>query len=220
MVVNLTGMPGNTTPGGFFGTARCYGLEVHFNPLVPFDDSLFVGYSWHFQDTGTDGLYGATFPFLACVVSCSGTYLSQGSAGGAGGVTGLGEDGQGMLDAFDTFCTGAFPNGPTANTFRFSSGCGFAGCSYPPTVSSIGMEIREATELQSTNVNYNDTAPIDNVDRLTATSPILGSVWTATFTRNGGGSGRFKIVIQPSRLPVAASCRVRPCGKPEREVGR
>ena len=142
-VVNLTGLPGNTAPGGFLGGARCYGLQVNFDAPVVFKDDVFVGYSWHYQDVGTDGVYGATFPFLACVVSCSGTSLLNGSAGGAGTATGRNEDGQGMLDAFDAFCTGAFPNGPTANTYTFATSGPFAPPFAPTTRSSIGMRIME-----------------------------------------------------------------------------
>ena len=142
-VINLTGLPGSSAPGGFLGSARCYGLQVNFDPLVVFNDDIFVGYSWHYQDVGTDGLYGATFPFIACVVSCSGTSLLNGSAGGVGTATGMNEDGQGMLDAFDAFCTGAFPNGPTANTFTFATGGPFAAPFAPTTRTSIGMRVIE-----------------------------------------------------------------------------
>ena len=141
-VVNLTGMPANDAPGGFFGGDRCYGLNVVFNPMVAFSDNAFIGYSWRFMDLGTDGLYGATYPFLACIVSCSGTSLLNGSAGGIGLATGLAEDGQGMLDAFDAFCTGAYPNGPTANTYTFATSGPFAPPFAPTTRASIAMEIR------------------------------------------------------------------------------
>ena len=122
----------------------------------------------------------------------------NGSAGGAGTATGLGEDGQGMLDAFDAFCTGAFPNGPTANTYTFPTPDP-APWAYG-TRMSIGMEIREAALLATTDVDYNDAAPIQNVDTLTATPATLGTTWTATFTRDGGGSGRFQIRIWKDRL--------------------
>ena len=200
VVFNLTGMPGNTAPGGFLGGSGCYGLNVLFSPMVAFADNIFVGYSWHYQDVGTDGLYGATFPFIACVVSCSGLSIYSGSAGGAGTATGLNEDGQGMLDAFDAFCTGAFPNGPTANTFTFATSGPFAPPFAPTTRASINMEVREAAELATTNVDYNDAAPIQNLDTLTATPATLGTTWTATFTRAGGGSGRFQIRVWNTRL--------------------
>ena len=122
----------------------------------------------------------------------------NGSAGGAGTATGLGEDGQGMLDAFDAFCTGAFPNGPTANTYTFPTPDP-APWAYG-TRMSIGMEIREAALLATTDVDYNDAAPIQNVDTLAATPATLGTAWTATFTRAGGGSGRFQIRVWSTRL--------------------
>ena len=202
-VINLTGMPGNTAPGGFFGGTRCYTLSVEFNPLARWADGLFVGYSWHFVDTGTDGLYAATFPFLACVVSCSGTSLLNGSAGGgpfSDNHTGLGEDGQGMLDAFDAFCTGAYPNGPTANTFTFATSGPSAPPFAPTTRASINLGPNEGIALPTTDVDYNDAAPIQNLDTLTATPATLGTVWTATLTRAGGGSGRFQIRLWSTRL--------------------
>jgi hypothetical protein len=199
-VVNLTGMPGNTAAGGFFGGARCYGLNVLFSPMVAFADNIFVGYSWHYQDVGTDGLYGATFPFISCVVSCSGVSIFSGSAGGAGTATGLNEDGQGMLDAFDAFCTGAFPNGPTANTYTFATSGPFAPPFAPTTRASVNMEVREAAALATTDVDYNDAAPIQNLDTLTATPATLGTTWTASFSRAGGGSGRFQIRVWNTRL--------------------
>ena len=101
-----------------------------------------------------------------------------------------------MLDAFDAFCTGAFPNGPTFNTFTVST----LGRFFPPTRMSVGMEIREAAALATTDVDYNDAAPIQNVDTLAATPATLGTAWTATFTRAGGGSGRFQIRVWSTRL--------------------
>jgi hypothetical protein len=193
-------MPGNTAAGGFFGGARCYGLNVLFSPMVAFADNIFVGYSWHYQDVGTDGLYGATFPFISCVVSCSGVSIFSGSAGGAGTATGLNEDGQGMLDAFDAFCTGAFPNGPTANTYTFATSGPFAPPFAPTTRASVNMEVREAAALATTDVDYNDAAPIQNLDTLTATPATLGTTWTASFSRAGGGSGRFQIRVWNTRL--------------------
>ena len=206
MIVNLTGMPGNTAPGGFFGGARCYTLNVQFTPMVPWADGIFVGYSWHFMDTGTDGILAATFPFLACIVSCSGLSILNGSAGGPGvpgepaGFANLGRDGQGMLDAFDAFCTGAFPNGPTANTYTFATSGAFAPPFAPTTRASIDPLFTEGIELATTDVDYNDAAPIQNLDTLTATPATLGTTWTATFSRAGGGSGRFQIRLWNTRL--------------------
>ena len=206
-IVNLTGMPGNTAPGGFFGGTRCYALNVVYSPMVPFADSLFIGYSWHFMDTGTDGLYGATFPFLACAVSCSGLSILNGSAGGSGDFDGqpleaLGPDGQGMLDAFDAFCTGPFPNGPTFNTYTFATSGPFAPPFAPTTRATINLGIGEAAARATTNDNYNDCAPVDNLDTLTATPATVGQVWTASFTRAGGGSGRFQIRVWDTRVPM------------------
>ena len=193
-LVNLTGMPAATAPGGFFSGARCYGMNVQFSPMVAFADSHFIGYSWEFVNAGAGGVLGDTFPFMACVVSCSGISIVNGSAGGIGTATGFGEDGQGMLDIMDRFCSAPAPL--TSGTFTFSTSAPFA----PLTMTSIGMEIREAAALATTDVDYNDAAPIQNLDTLTATPATIGNTWTATFARAGGGSGRFQIRVWRDRL--------------------
>ena len=50
------------------------------------------------------------------------------------------------------------------------------------------------------SVPYNDIAPIENPDTLSATLPTLGSMWTLTFTRPGGGTGRYQIRMWNTRL--------------------
>ena len=52
----------------------------------------------------------------------------------------------------------------------------------------------------ATTVDYCDAPPIENLDGLTATPPKIGTTWTATFTRTGGGSGRFQIRVWTTRL--------------------
>ena len=54
-------------------------------------------------------------------------------------------------------------------------------------------------ELIASNVSYNDCTPPVNPDLLTATMPVVGATWTATFVRGGGGSGRFQIRVWSSR---------------------
>jgi hypothetical protein len=198
-VFTLSGMPGATLTGGIQGAARCYQATVEFSPMVAFADNVFVGYSWHYLDVGTDGTWAATFPFLSCIVSCSGTSIFSGNAGGAGGATGLGEDGQGMLDVFDAFCTGAFPNGPTAHSWTYATGGAGAPPWAPTTRASMGMEVHEATERASTNNNYNDVAPVQNLDTLTATPATIGTTWTATFLRAQLNNGRFNIGVWRDR---------------------
>jgi hypothetical protein len=205
-LITITGMPANTAPGGFFGGSRCYGFNALFDPLRSFADGDFVGYSWHYLDVGTDGLYGSTYPFISCIVSCSGTSIFNGTAGGLNGpgVTGLYNDGQGMLDAFDAFCTGTFPNGDTSATYSFATAGPFAPPFAPTTRASVTMEVHEKTELAATNNNYN-ASNTPNIDVLTATPAVIGTIWTATYNRNGVAptqDGFFKVAVFRLRHPI------------------
>ena len=67
----LTGLPANTASSCFGGAFRCFFLNVLFSQLVPFADGP-IGYSWLFVDVGTTGVLAGTWPFFACVQSCSG----------------------------------------------------------------------------------------------------------------------------------------------------
>ena len=78
-VFSLTGLPGTTSsPCSFDGSAGCYLLTVDFATLVAFRDSGLgshrgIGYSWTFDDlTPCAGVWAATYPFFACMTSCSG----------------------------------------------------------------------------------------------------------------------------------------------------
>ncbi len=191
-------MPANTSQGSFFSAgAGCYRLRVLLPTLMAFADNAFMGYSWQFEDLGTDGTLGNTYPFISCVVSCSGLNIQNGSAGGVGGNSlGLGEDGQGMLDVIDQFCTT-----PAAQaTFTFGTvGTPFA----PMTRTSVNMEVHEAGDLVTTNVNYNATLT-PNTDFLSATKATLGTIWTATFSRvPATGAGNFRVTLYASRHPLA-----------------
>jgi hypothetical protein len=197
-VVALTGMPANTSQGSFFTAgAGCYGLRVIFPTLVAFADNVFMGYGWQYDDTGTDGTLGNTYPFISCVVSCSGMNIQNGSAGGVGGnPLGLGEDGQGMLDVIDQFCTV-----PVAQaTFTFGTvGAPFA----PTTRTSVNMQVQEAGDLATTNVNYNASAT-PNTDLLSATKATIGTTWTATFSRiPATGAGNFRVTVKTNKHPLA-----------------
>jgi hypothetical protein len=164
--------------------------------MVPFADSVFMGYSYNFTDVGTDGLYGNTYPFISCVVSCSGLNLAAaGSAGGAGTATGLSEDGQGMLDVMDQFCT----TPAVANTFTFGT---VAPPWAPTTRTSVSMQVQEAGDLATTNVNYN-AATTPNADTLSATKANLGSTWTATWTRSpASAAGSLLVTVRRARTPL------------------
>jgi hypothetical protein len=192
-VVALTGMPAGP---GVCGGAGCFGLRVGFPTLVPFADNTFIGYSWTFEDVSPCGTFGATLPVLACVVSCSGlNIVSQGSAGGVGGnPLGLGEDGQGMLDLIDQFCTAPL----VQSTFTF----GTATTPWAPeTRTSLSMRIDEASDLAATNVSYNASVT-PNADLLLATSPVLGTTWTAVLTRGTPSvAGALLVSVRKSRMP-------------------
>ena len=176
-IVALTEMPATTSWCCFGSCAGCYGIRVTFPTLVPFADNQFIGYSWQFDDVGSDGIIGATYPFISCVVSCSGLDITtKGTGGGVGGNSlALGEDGQGMLDVIDQFCTAPL----VSASFNFGTVTPpFA----PTTRASVNMQIQEAVDLAATHVDYNATVT-PNSDLLSATDPILGSVWTATLSR-------------------------------------
>jgi hypothetical protein len=197
-VVQLTELPANTSDGSFFSAgAGCYGIRITFTNLVAFRDCMFMGYSWEYADVGTDGILGNTYPFISCVVSCSGLNIINGSAGGAGiqGL-GLGDDGQGSLDVIDQFCT--IPAGTVTATFTFGT---VAPPFAPTTRTSVNMEIWQKIPLATTNVNYNAlTTP--NADTLSATKASLGATWTATFTRAAGTGGAALITVKAARHPL------------------
>jgi hypothetical protein len=192
--VALTGMPANTSQGSWFSAgAGCFGLRVTFPTMVPFADNVFIGYSWQFDDTGTDGTLGNTYPFITCVVSCSGLSLfTQPTAGGVGGPLGLGEDGQGMINAWDQFCTAPL----ISHTFAFGTVTpAFA----PDTYSAFNMQIQEAGDLATTNANYNATLT-PNADTLSATKATLGTTWTCTVTRAAvSAAGTFVVTVKKNK---------------------
>jgi hypothetical protein len=198
-VVALTGMPANTAQGSFFSAgAGCYGLRVIFPTMVAFADGVFMGYSWTYDDVGTDGVLGNTYPFISCIVSCSGLNIAtKGTAGGVGnpGGLGLGEDGQAGLDVFDQLCTAP----PVSATFTFGTTAPpFA----PTTRVSLNMQVQEAGDLLATSVNYNASVS-PNSDLLTATKPILGSAWTLTYSRiPATAAGTILITFRRNKHPL------------------
>ena len=139
-VLNLTGLPGHTANSSFIalilgsGSATCTFLEVDLASCVSFADGP-IGYSWRFTDVGTTGVLAATFPFLACVQSCSGE----------------GPDGQGMVSLLDQYC----PPGSAVNTFSFAS-------SYESFFTSITMEIREVRDAEAAAVSWNGDGANDH----------------------------------------------------------
>lgn len=172
-VFTLSGLPGNSTSSSFFGGFACYFTDVDFGGLVAMSDGPF-GYSWGFLDVGTDGMLAGTWPFLACVVSCSGA---------------IGEvDAQGMTDFIDQYC----PPGTLHSTFTFGTTAG--------SYTSMSMEIRELTDTPSSLVGYNATVT-PNTDTLTASNPVIGTSWTATLTRSPvTAAGPFVVDLRPNRV--------------------
>jgi len=152
----LSGLPANSASSSFFGGFRCFFLRVIFAGLVPFADGP-IGYSWHFIDVGSDGVLAGTWPFLACVQSCSGP----------------GPDGQGMIDTIDEYC----PPGTLRPPVIFpTSAFGY--------VFSISMEIREATDLLATAAPWNSQN--FNRDLLTAQPIVVGAAWSVSLHVPGG----------------------------------
>jgi hypothetical protein len=198
VTVGISQMPGNTVDGDptVISGAGCFGLRVTFDPMITtFQDQTFIGYSWQFDDLGSVSGLAKTFPFLSCVVSCSGlNILTKGTAGGVGGPLGLGEDGQGMIDVIDQFCT----NPVRAASFSF----GTTATQWAPTTRvSVNMRINEAADLATTNVNYNATLT-PNGDTLSASKATLGQTWTVTLTRSPVTvAGVFIVNVKKGRFP-------------------
>jgi hypothetical protein len=169
-VFTLTGLPANTASTSFLVTNACFLLTVNFGTLVAYRDSGLgnhagIGYSWTFDDLGTDGTWAATFPFFACTTSCSGVV----------GAT----DGQGMTDFIDQYCP---PGVAVPNSFTF----GTTNPAWSPqTWTGMSMQIQEAADRTTTNVNYNATNT-PNPDTLTATNATIGTTWTASWASGQG----------------------------------
>jgi hypothetical protein len=169
-VFSITGMPANTGAGGFFTNAICYffGLDTGHPTSVLHDGPM--GYSWEFADIGPDGVLAATFPWLACVQSCTGPGPD---------LTG------GMQDFVDQYC----PKGTLKSTFTFGT---FGGTSNYFT--SISMSIQEAERVDSSSAFYNGTGA--NPTRLTATGvgPILGKLWGIDVDCSGADPAKSVII--------------------------
>jgi len=172
--LTLTGLPANSSSSSFFGGFNCYFTQVSFASLVAFADGP-IGYSWHFLDVGTDGVFAGTWPFLSCVTSCSG----------------VGPDGQGMTNAIDRYC----PPGTLQSTFTFGTTSG--------TFTSISMQIREVTDAAATIVPYNASLT-PNPDQLAAGPAIIGALHTYNLARGvPSAPGTFVVNVRPNRVALA-----------------
>jgi hypothetical protein len=156
----LTGLPGNTASSSFFGGFRCFFIRVFFDPMICFADGP-IGYSWNFVDNGTStinplgSVLAGTWPFLSCVVSCS-------------GITGQ-VDGQGMTDFIDEYC----PKGVLRSTFSFGTTSG--------SFTSMSMAIEEATDKVGTVLSMN-SATFPNPDTASCDVATVGQPWSASMT--------------------------------------
>ena len=173
---SLTGLPADTVSGSFspYGGFKCFFLEASFSPLIAFVDGP-IGYSWKFLDTGTTGVLSGTWPFLACVGSCSGTAVTL-------------PDRQGMVNILDQYC----PPGTLRSTFSFGTTSG--------SFTSIAMEIREAGDLAASVQPYNaSTTP--NRDTLQASPAVLGRRFAAALVRNPASvPGTFTLLVRTNRI--------------------
>jgi hypothetical protein len=180
----LTGLPAHTVSSSFFGGFSCLFIRILFANLVCFADGP-IGYSWKFLDNGTGTInpigatLAATWPFLSCVVSCSGD---------------IGQlDGQGMEDAIDEYC----PVGFLRATFTFGTTSG--------SFTSISMHIEEVLDKTGTVAGYNGTT--GNPDILTSSPANVGETFTAKVTLGlGRTKGTFSWIgyFAPGTLPQTA----------------
>jgi hypothetical protein len=156
-VFTLSGLPANSVAGDITtGVFACYIITLTFGTPVPFADGD-IGYSWKFVDLGTAGLYGATFPVMSCITSCTGI--------------GTVPDGQGMTDFIDQYC----PPGVLRSTFSFKTLFGL-----PVLFTTVSMEVDEPADFAATVVLYNNTVAPLNPYPLTASKAILAVAWTCT----------------------------------------
>jgi hypothetical protein len=193
-VFTLSGLPGNSGSSSFFGGFSCFFIDITFGALVAFADGP-IGYSWGFLDVGTDGILAGTWPFLSCVVSCSGA---------------IGQvDGQGMTDAIDEYC----PPGTLRSTFTFGTTSG--------SFTSMSMDIREATDFAATIIHYNAGDPLllgpcFNPDILMALPAKINSDWTGTVTRSTGAAiTSASLSVRCCRIPLVCGAQ----GPPPLPVG-
>jgi len=177
-LMNLTGLPGHTADTSYIAVIlgssgqSCYVLEIDLGACISFADGP-IGYSWRFMDLGTSSIEAGTYPFLSCVQSCSG----------------MGPDGQGMIDSVDKYC----PPGSQPSTFSFGT------TPWGSYFTSIAMDIREAADAEAVATSWNGEGI--NSDVLSAGAIVLGSGWENAITLGHahGGSG-------PTNIKVRTSC--------------
>ncbi len=201
-VYNLSGLPANTAASSFFGGFNCFFIRIRTatpvsNPgMPPFDggQSLadgVLGWSWDFRDLSLSVPLAHTFPFMACVTSCSG----------------VGPDGQTISDGIDQFC-GTFPNNPPfglLTTFTFGT---------VTTYTSLNMEIREANAIPGATSIYNPAmrSATESTENPVILSSIgqssLGDPWKlqldCTAATIGGKPAIYIVEFLPGNVPVTS----------------
>jgi hypothetical protein len=186
----LTGLPGNSASSSFFGGFSCFFIRVIFANMVCFSDGP-IGYSWKFLDNGTGtinpvgAVLAGTWPFLSCVVSCSGSVLQV--------------DGQGMTDAIDEYC----PPGFLAATFTFGTTSG--------SFTSMSMGIEEVVDKTGTISGFNSST-FPNPDGLTSNACFVGQPnWRATITHGlTRNSGSFTVYFATAALAPPTGVAITP----------
>lgn len=192
-VYNLSGLPANTADSSFFGGFNCFFIRVrtatpNTTPAFIFDGGQaladgVVGWGWDFRDISISPPLSHTFPFLACVQSCSG----------------VGPDGQAMTDGVDQYC-GAYPQNPPFNLFAsFTFGT-------TTTFTSHSMEIREANKILAANTIYNPNGPAGTnpVTLVQAVgSPTLGALLGHSLNCTGAAPkpAIFRFEFLPGNVP-------------------
>ncbi len=188
----LTGLPANTGCSSFFGGFTCYIISATFGNLPLCLPDGKIGWSWKFDDLGTDGTLAKTFPFLSCVQSCSGT----------------GKDNVGMTDCVDQYCPAG---GAITASFSFSTAV--------PYFTSISMQLEEALAAAASSVSDNPTAGAcaANPGELTNTSagvgapvnaPVLGENYRVTLNcvAPAGTTGKLTIFRVAFAPPPPTMC--------------
>ena len=174
--ITLTGLPSNTTEGALFAQIACYFIDIQLGTVpLAFPDGQ-IGYSWTFEDLDTVGVFAATFPFLSCVQSCSGS----------------GPDGWSMDDVIDMYCPANVPGSHPLVPFVFST----------PMYWSINIDMREL-DVAGTALTF-DGPSVVNPDRLHMSPAVIGSGVSATVTPqiDRAGTPGFDVAV----LMIYAGC--------------
>jgi hypothetical protein len=187
-VFTLTGLPGNSASSTFLGGSfSSYLLEVQTQDLVSFADGP-IGYSWKFLDSGTDGLFAGTVPYLAHASTC----IDDPSGPYAGPPDALG---QVAYDCCSPRPADAYLNGTFREVFTFLPYC------FP---FSMAVDIREVSDLAATATAF--TGDGVNADVLVPAPAIVGQSWSPQVTLgHGHGTGGIALLSIRTRAVNGAS---------------